>query len=200
VHIRGYGLGVFSSDYNGRQIYYHTGGAGGMVSNVCFVPEEKLGIAILTNNDNQNFFEALRYQVLDAYLEVPYVNRSEQQLSGFRKGENEQQNQIADWKKRIKGNNPSLPMAAFTGRYSNQLYGQIAISQREKRLIIEFQSHPKLIGTLDYMDKDEWLLQFNNIEFGVFAIHFDIVDGKVISVPIKVNDFIEFDPYIFEKQ
>ena len=44
-----------------------------MVSNVCFVPEENLGIAILTNNDNQSFFEALRYQILDSYLGVPYV-------------------------------------------------------------------------------------------------------------------------------
>ena len=62
--------------------YWHTGGAGGMVSNVCFVPEEKLGIAILTNNDNQEFYEDLRYQILDAYLGVPYINRSEQDLPG----------------------------------------------------------------------------------------------------------------------
>ncbi len=60
THFEGYGLGLFMSDYAGRQIYWHTGGAGGMVSNVCFVPEEKLGIAILTNNDNQEFFEELR--------------------------------------------------------------------------------------------------------------------------------------------
>ena len=50
IHFRGYGLGIFAADYNGRQIYWHTGGASGMVSNVCFVPEENLGIAILTNN------------------------------------------------------------------------------------------------------------------------------------------------------
>lgn len=55
INFRGYGLGVFAADYNGKQMYWHTGGASGMVSNVCFVPEEKLGIAILTNNDNQNF-------------------------------------------------------------------------------------------------------------------------------------------------
>lgn len=200
VHIRGYGLGVFSSDYNGRQIYFHTGGAGGMVSNVCFVPEEKLGIAILTNNDNQNFFEALRYQILDAYLGVSYVNRSQQQLVGFRNGEANQLKQIADWKSRVKGNNPSLPLSSYVGNYANQLYGHIAISQQAQKLIIEFEEHPKLIATLDYMDKDEWLLQFNNIEFGVFAIHFTVENGKVVSVPIKVNDFIEFDPYVFEKR
>ena len=47
THFQGYGLGLFMQDYAGKQIYWHTGGAGGMVSNVCFVPEVKLGIAIL---------------------------------------------------------------------------------------------------------------------------------------------------------
>jgi CubicO group peptidase (beta-lactamase class C family) len=108
VHFRGYGLGLFASDYNGRQIYWHTGGAGGMVSNVCFVPEERLGIAILTNNDNQNFFEDLRYQILDAYLGVKYTNRTAQSMIGFKTGMAEQLKEIADWKSRLKGNKPSL--------------------------------------------------------------------------------------------
>lgn len=76
THFRGYGLGVYSTDYAGKQVYWHTGGAFGHVTNVCFVPEENLGITILTNNDNQSFFEALRYQLLDAYLGVSYADRS----------------------------------------------------------------------------------------------------------------------------
>jgi hypothetical protein len=80
-----------------------------MVSNVCFVPEEKLGIAILTNNDNQNFFEALRYQILDAYLNVPFVNRSLQQLGEFNKGMQEQLKEIDQWRKKVTGNKPALP-------------------------------------------------------------------------------------------
>ena len=200
VHFRGYGLGVFSSDYNGRQIYFHTGGAGGMVSNVCFIPEEKLGIAILTNNDNQNFFEALRYQVMDAYLAMPYVNRSLQQLSGFRTGEEKQLRQIDVWKKRLKQNNPPLQLTAYTGEYTNQLYGNISISPQGRQLLVRFRTHPNLSATLDYMDNDEWLLQYNNIEFGIFAIKFTTLTGKVQTVAIKANDFVEFDPYIFEKR
>jgi hypothetical protein len=54
------------ADYNGKQIYYHTGGADGFVTNTCFVPEEKLGITILTNNDNQEFLKryVTRYSML----------------------------------------------------------------------------------------------------------------------------------------
>jgi len=199
MHFRGYGLGVFGADYNGRQIYWHTGGAGGMVSNVCFVPEEKLGIAILTNNDNQNFFEALRYQILDAYLGVPYVNRSQQQLKGFKGEMKAQVAEIAQWRSRVKGAKPALPLSAYTGVYTNQLYGNITITQTGNQLKIDFATKPDLSATLSFMDNDEWLMEYNNIEYGIFTIKFDIVNGKVRSVTTKQNEFVEYDPYTFIK-
>jgi len=200
MHFRGYGLGLFTADYNGRQIYWHTGGAGGMVSNVCFVPEEKLGIAILTNNDNQNFFEALRYQVLDAYLGVNWVNRSRQQLGGFAAGMEEQVKEINDWKARVKGASPELPLSAYTGVYSNALNGDITVTQSGKQLKISFSTKPDLTATLDYMDNGDWLMQYNNIEYGIFSIRFDIKNKKVVSVTTRQNEFVEYDPYTWIKK
>ncbi len=201
MHFRGYGLGVYAADYNGRQIYWHTGGAAGMVSNVCFVPEEKLGIAILTNNDNQGFFEALRYQVLDAYLDVKDGgNRSEQMLKGFQNGMREQLAEIEAWKARLKNNKPALPINAYAGNYTNELYGNLQIQVRDNRLVLRFNSHKNLSATLDYMDDGEWLLRYDNIEYGIYAIRFDIREQKVASVKIRFNDFVEYDPYIFLKQ
>jgi CubicO group peptidase (beta-lactamase class C family) len=199
VHFRGYGLGLFASDYNGRAIYWHTGGAGGMVSNVCFVPEEKLGIAILTNNDNQNFFEVLRYQVLDTFLEVPFVNRSEQQLASFKKGIEEQVKEIQIWKQQLKGIKPILPITAYTGRYTNALYGAINITASDQQLLIKFATKPDLSATLDYMDNGEWLMQYNNIEYGIFTVKFDIAGNKIRSITTKQNEFVEYDPYTFIK-
>lgn len=198
-HFRGYGLGVFSEDYNGRQIYWHTGGAAGMVSNVCFVPEEKLGIAVLTNNDNQNFFEALRFQILDAYLGVPYTNRSLQQIPGFISGMNRQLQEIAAWKARIQGNKPAPPLASYTGEYTNPLYGIINITQNENQLLIKFNNHVNLTATLDYLDNNEWLLQYNNVEYGIFTTKFNVIANKVNGISIKANDYVEYDPYYFER-
>jgi len=200
IHFRAYGLGLFMADYNGRQVFWHTGGAGGMVSNVCFVPEEKLGIAVLTNNDNQGFFEALRYQILDSYLGVPYVNRSLQQLWGFRRDMKEQVDEISGWKARVKGQKPELPLSAYTGSYKNELYGKILISQTGDKLKITFPVKPDLSATLDYLDNGEWLMQYNNIEYGIFTIRFDVDKGKVKSVTTKQNEFVEIDPYVFVKE
>lgn len=200
VHIRGYGLGLFMCDYNGRAIYWHTGGAGGMVSNVCFVPEERLGIAILTNNDNQNFFEALRYQILDAYLNVPFVNRSLQQLGGFKKDMQNQIKEIESWRNKITGNKPALPLSAYLGIYANPLNGTLNISQKATQLFIQFNTKPDLTATLSYMDNGEWLMEYNNIEYGIFSIKFEIAANKVKSITTKQNEFVEFDPYTFIKK
>jgi CubicO group peptidase (beta-lactamase class C family) len=200
THFRGYGLGLFSTDYAGRQVYWHTGGAGGMVSNVCFVPEERLGIAILTNNDNQSFFEALRYQVLDAYLRMPYTDRSQFFLAGFRNELQDQLKEIAGWKARVKGGKPALALSEYSGTYENPLYGRISIAPTDKGLIIRFSNHPDLNATLLYMDRDEWLMQYNNIEYGIFPVKFDVVKGKVRSINTKQNEFVEYDPYTFIKK
>lgn len=200
MHFRGYGLGLNVADYNGRQVYWHTGGAGGMVSNVCFVPEERLGIAILTNNDNQNFFEALRYQILDAYLGVPYVNRSLQQLGGFRRGMQEQLKEIEGWRTRVKGTQPELPLSVYAGVYTNELYGNIAVNQIGKTLRIDFSTKPDLSATLTYIDNGEWLMEYNNVEYGIFSVKFDVSNGKVKSITTRQNEFVEYDPYTFLKK
>jgi len=49
THFSAYGLGWFLKDYHGVKLVQHTGGILGMVSKVVLVPEENLGLVILTN-------------------------------------------------------------------------------------------------------------------------------------------------------
>ena len=201
VHFTGYGLGVFESDYSGRQIFFHTGGADGFVTNTCFVPEEKLGITILTNNDNQNFFEILRYQILNAYMGVPYMNLSQQQIGGFRKEMQETVANTNSLRARVRNMAPPLAPEEYTGEYWNDLYGKIVITQQAGNdLKVDFKGHTNLTASLQYMDNNEWLITFSNIAFGIFPLKFKTDGTKVVSVDIKVNDFLEFDPYTFVKK
>ncbi len=200
THFRGYGLGVYSTDYNARQVYWHTGGAFGQVTNVCFVPEEKLGITILTNNDNQSFFEALRYQILDAYLNVPYTDRSKYQMGFFVQGKKTTDDQLEAMKARVeKKNQPALKLDDYTGTFYNTVYGKIVISKKDNTLICKFQRHPHLFSILEFMDNDEFRMSYSNIGYGVVPSKFTIVNGKATGVTIQVNDFVETDAYLFVK-
>jgi len=200
THFRGYGLGLYSTDYNGKQVYWHTGGAFGHVTNVCFVPEENLGITILTNNDNQNFFEALRYQILDAYLGMPYTDRNKFQWGFYIQGMAAVENELAALKTRVdKKNIPEIKLTEFTGNYFNTVYGKITISGNNGKLVAHFQHHPELIGYMEYMDNNEFRLTYSHIGFGVHPAKFTIKDGKPVAVEIRVNEFVESDAYLFVK-
>ena len=202
THFQGYGLGLFMGDYNGRQIYFHTGGANGFVTNTCFVPEEKLGITILTNNDNQSFFEALRYQILDAYLGVPFTNRSKASLSEFLIEHKETVKATGALQSRVRGHNPSGGLDTYTGIYENELYGQVSIEKDKngKALEIHFKGHSNLVATLQYMDHEEWLLTYNNLAFGIFPVQFKRTGKKILSIDLRVNEFIDYDSYMFIKK
>jgi hypothetical protein len=199
-HFRGYGLGVFSTDYNGRQVYWHTGGAFGHVTNVCFVPEEKLGITILSNNDNQSFFEALRLQILDAYLGVPYTDRSKFLMGFFNQGKKTLEADLATLKNRVaKKNPPAKNWDEYTGSYVNSVYGKITISKGDNMLICRFEHHPDLIGYMEYMDNNEFRMTYSNIGYGIYPARFFMEDNQVRSVEIKANEFVESDSYMFRK-
>jgi CubicO group peptidase (beta-lactamase class C family) len=200
THFRAYGLGLFMTDYAGRQVYWHTGGAFGHVTNVCFVPEEKLGITILTNNDNQSFFEALRYQILDAYMNLPYTDRSKYQYGFFMQGKKSTDDELAKLKARVdKKNAPEIRPEEYTGEYFNTLYGKITISKNGAMLICRFQHHPDLIGYMDYMDNNEFRITYSNIGYGIYPAKFTLKEGKPVFVEIKANDFVESDAYLFVK-
>ncbi len=200
THITGYALGLFVSDYAGRQVYWHTGGAAGMVSILSFVPEDRLGIAILTNNDNQAFFNALRDQILDAYLGVKYMNRSSFLVKEADKELKDSLRVIEGWKQRVKGLAPPLPLANYAGHYTHPLYGSMDIRITDGRLTLIFNGHDHLTATMDYMDNGDWLLRYDNIEYGIFSTRFNTENGKVISLVTRENEFVEEDPYTFTKE
>lgn len=200
THFRAYGLGEYMTDYNGRQVYWHTGGAFGHVTNVCFVPEENLGITILTNNDNQSFFEALRYQVLDAYLGVAYTDRSKFQWGFFAQGRKQADEELAAMKTRVdKKNPPEIALDNYTGEYVNTVYGKINITRNGNKLVCRFQHHPNLTGELEYMNDNEFRMTYSHIGYGIHPAKFSIKNGKAVSVIIKANAFVESDAYLFVK-
>ncbi|UOQ54815.1 serine hydrolase [Hymenobacter cellulosivorans] len=200
THYMTYGLGVFSADYAGSQVFWHTGGATGHVSNVCFVPEEQLGIAILTNNDNQSFFEALRYQILDSYLGVPYTNRSAAFLKDAKAGDKETYATVAKLQARVE-KKKKLPLAleAYTGQFTHPLFGPISIAKKGKQLVVSFSNHPNLTATLDYMDGQEFRATYSNPSYGIFPAVFKIEGQRAASVEMRINPFIEYDSYLFSR-
>ncbi len=200
THFYLYGLGLAINDRNGKLVYSHTGGVDGFLSSVMFIPEEKIGIVVLTNTDQNNFFQDLTNEICDAFLGLPYQDYSDKSLDIFKKNNNKSKVKIDSLRNVVKlFNKPSFSLENYTGTYTNEVYGDIAIKLEKNNLNIYFSHHPDLIGKLEYLKNEIFLCTYSNPEMGIVEIPFKVENDKISGLTLRVADFIEFTPYIFVK-
>jgi CubicO group peptidase (beta-lactamase class C family) len=89
THFAAYGLGWFLSDVKGYKQVTHTGGLAGVVTQVTLLPELKLGIIVLTNQQSGAAFTAITNTIKDSYLGVTGLNRVKQMKDRVDKNEKE---------------------------------------------------------------------------------------------------------------
>src|SRR3954454_16292318 len=122
AHLRatmaGYALGLGVRDYRGHILRQHTGGLPGYLSKVAMIPDLRLGVAVLTNQESGLAFESIVYQVLDYYIgaKAPDSPALYQQLRerNRQKLRETQQKAVAV---RDSSAGPSLPIGKYAGTY-----------------------------------------------------------------------------------
>ncbi len=78
THFASYGLGWFLSDVKGYKQVTHTGGLSGIVTQVTLIPELKLGIIVLTNQQSGAAFTAITNTIKDSYFGIKGIDRIKQ--------------------------------------------------------------------------------------------------------------------------
>jgi CubicO group peptidase (beta-lactamase class C family) len=203
THFRAYGLGWGLMDYLGRKVVSHGGGYDGMFSRVVLVPEEKLGMVVLTNSMT-SIPTALTYRILDDYLggeprdwSAEFLERSETTRESRRKY----------WEKfeaeRVADTRTSLPLEAYTGTYGGPMYGDATVSLEDGRLVLKLLPNPDLVGDLTHWHYDtfqvEWREQFAWFGRGTVQFLLD-AGGEVAEMKIDVpNDDLWFTELEFKK-
>lgn len=200
THFSTYGLGWELEDYAGKKIIHHSGGADGFVTSTCIIPEEQLGIVVLTNSDANWFYDILRRQIIDAYLDEPFRNLSDLYLQRFNRKQKKSNEELANFKTIVaKKNKLPLDINKYVGGYQNAVYGNLRILNENGKLVLHFEHHPTLTGTLEYLEKDSFLCTYNIPTYGIKMLPFKITDGKVESITVKVNDEVDYMDYEFLK-
>lgn len=149
THLQAYGLGWGLRDYQGRLLIGHGGAYDGMFSRVDLVPEEGLGIVVLTNSMT-SLPVALSYLLLDHFLNVdPATDWSSIYRDRDTRSEAGREARLS---RRLETPEvvqpPPLPLAAYAGRYGGPLYGDVEVRVSEGGLVLKFLPNPALIGDL----------------------------------------------------
>lgn len=137
THLMSYGLGWFLMDYRGKLIVQHGGNIDGMSALVAMIPEEKLGLVILTNMGGTSLPTALMFRIFDGYLRAPDRDWSGDLLTIVKGMEKEQEETVKkEEAKRVQGTKPSLELAKYAGSYENKMYGKITVALEEDKLVL----------------------------------------------------------------
>jgi CubicO group peptidase (beta-lactamase class C family) len=125
-----YGLTWVVTAYRGHNLVWHNGGIDGFYALLSMLPDDHMGIVILTNMAGQPAPEILAYNVYDRLLgldQLPWLTRFQDRQAKQKKEEEEsKKNKVSDKKA---GTHPSHDLKDYAGTYENPGYGVIQIGQ-----------------------------------------------------------------------
>ncbi len=161
----GYALGFEVRDYRGRKLVTHTGGLPGFVSRITLIPDKRVGIAVFTNQEVGQAFQAITYRLLDYYLDAPatdwlsiYVRRKARQDSVVAVQER------AAVARRDTTSRASLALEKYAGTYRDAWYGDVTIALESGKLVMRFSHSPSLTGDLEHFQYDTFIARWRDRE------------------------------------
>lgn len=184
THFRAYGLGWVLSDYKGRLTVSHGGGYDGMYSHVLLVPDDNLGIVVLTNSMT-GLSSALAQTIADRFL-------GGEQKDWLTEGlENDRSSRAAFLKRiedavtpKVTGTSPSHAVAEYAGTFRCPMYGDATVTAESGSLVLSLLPYPDLVADLEHLHYDTWRIKWRK-KFAWFG------DGTIQFVPDAAGKFQE---------
>lgn len=198
THFRAAALGWFTADYKGRKILEHGGGMDGMVSKICVVPEERMGMIILTNSGS-SLSGALMYQILDTYLGGDARDWVKETMALVKKFEEYEKAERAKVEAaRVKDSRSSLALDKYAGLYGDPMYGDVRVEVENGQLIARFLRTASFVGDLRHWHFDTWEIELRDPTLPTGFVTFRLnaqgaVDDMVIDIPNPDFDFTELE-------
>ncbi len=195
-----YSMGWRTGTYKGHEFHKHTGKIEGYSSIQAFLPNEGIGVVILTNFHSPTvpFMYGTLYTILDEVLGLEYENWIEK----FHGDELPKEEDYYDCdvnyfkEEQILGTQPTLSLNQYTGTYHDKGYGTLRIIERNNELYMQ------------YRDMD---LPLKHYHYDVFKADDVLEDILIITLPVSfiVNNgkteavAVRFEPMVpdiaFEK-
>jgi len=133
-----YGLGWFIQTYRGHPYVHHGGNIDGFSALVNLLPDDNLGVVILTNQNNSSYTSIASYYIIDQLLDLEPADWHRRNLN--QKETLTEIEKVSETIERVKGTKPSHKLEDYAGVYENQGYGTIQIEQNDKELLMVYHA------------------------------------------------------------
>jgi CubicO group peptidase (beta-lactamase class C family) len=198
-HLSTYALGWGIQDYRARMVVNHTGGLDGMFSYLGFIPDENIGVVILTNLDSHVLMRALAFHVYDVLLNLDFQDWSKWYLEAAK--ENTKKKKGKKTKEKVEGTSPTHQMSDYIGKYTSRLYGYVDIHMEDENLKIRLFPHPNIHGEIEHWQYNTFQVTWSDPGWGKSMMYFDVNDSGILKqFRMSVRpDWIDTLEYTFVK-
>lgn len=185
-HWTTYGLGWFQHDYRGEKVDFHTGSLSGRTAIVGLIPDKKFGVYIFGNLDHAEVRHALMYKAFDTFV----FNDNSRDWSTEAKALYDriaaEGKKFTDGAKakRTPNTKPSLPLTAYTGKYSDSFYGEMEVVLVGDKLKLNVSG--SVSAMLDHWHFDTFQATWNKAWWGedLFSFKLNTVTGEVEALDL----------------
>lgn len=184
-NFRNYGLGWRLEDINGHLQVSHTGGLDGIVTQSIMIPDVKLGIIVLTNQQNGAAFNVISNTIKDSYLGLPKFDHLGY-LGQERRAKEDNADKITEevWakvdqnlKQKIK-----IDFKKYTGTYNDNWFGTVTIFEKKGKLYFASTRSKRLVGEIFFYKDQNFVVKWNVRSFNADAyIFFDPDTDKTVN-------------------
>lgn len=204
THFFSYGLGWFLRDEKGYKIATHTGGLAGIVTQVTLIPEMKLGIIVLTNQQSGAAFTAITNSIKDSYFGVTDVDRVKQYHDRVMENADSAK-KITDkiWKEidgLQKNNSNKIDLNLYTGTYKDPWFGEVAISIKNNKLWFDSKMSPRLSGEILAYKGNTFIAKWNDRSMDADAYVLFVLDFEGKPSAIKMEAISPLTDFSFDFQ
>lgn len=205
-HFQAYGLGWNLSVVAGRKQVMHTGGLEGIVTQFLLIPEENLGIIVLTNQQVGAAFVAISNSIKDGYLGLPATDHVGNYKKRLAQMETEADLTTAEVWKTVEGNykkRKALPDAQkHLGTYQDPWFGEVTLSWKDNQLYFTSQRSSQLKGKVYFYKDNNYVVKWENRYLHADAhIFFNEQNGFTMLPISPLTDFsYDFQDLEFTRQ
>ena len=165
-----YGMGWVICDHRGRRVVAHGGMIDGFRVQITFLPDERIGFAVLNNLDGTRMNQAVTNTLIDLYCGLPtrdwnaFFRKVVADEAAAKRAATEARNAA-----RKPGTKPSLPPARYAGEYADPAYGTVTVTEADGKLTLAWSNFR---GPLEHFQNDvfriaDGYLEDNLVGFGV---------------------------------
>lgn len=198
----GYGLGWVLSDVKGHKQVSHTGGLIGTVTQITLIPDRKLGIIVLTNQQVGAAFGTITNTIKDSYFgyeKRDWLKINTQRVSNNWKEANaitDSINRLISGAEKIKAR--FLKDEQLAGTYVDNWMGAIHIIKKDNGLRIQFERSPRLSGQLVYLNNNTYVARWDDRSYDADAYLSFYIDKQGVAQSFKMEAISPMTDFSFD--